>query len=120
MNTQGGETEIPKRGNLTDFVFGVTEENKLQIEIAVKDDARCAIFHNKPFRQDISWIEFDVNECELDFVLGNGEVRNIGMKVNKDISKNMQNSHQILMILMDDVTGEAKEGYYVPLIIHGK
>ncbi|MBI1301374.1 MAG: hypothetical protein GC137_06915 [Alphaproteobacteria bacterium] len=112
--------EIPKSGNLTDFVYGATEENKLQIEVAVKEDGRCAIFHNKPFRNELSWLEFDLDTCRLNFVLDDGEIRDLGMQLTKDMSKNMQNTHQMLMVLMDDQTGDAKEGIYVPLIIHGK
>lgn len=116
--SQTGET--PKSGNLTDFVYGATEENKLQIEVAVKEDGRCAIFHNKPFRNELSWLEFDLDTNRLNFVLDDGEIRDLGMQLTKDMSKNMQNTHQMLMVLMCDQTGDAKEGIYVPLIIHGK
>ncbi len=116
----GQDGEIPNRGNLTDFFYGVDENNDLEIEVAVKEDGRCAVFHNKPFRRELSWLEFDLDSCRLDFVLDNGEVRNAGMDLTRDMSKNMQNTHQILMVLMDDNTGGAKEGIYVPLIIHGK
>lgn len=107
-------------GNLTDFVEGVDEQNKLQIEVAVKDDGRCAVFYNKPFKEIPAYVEFDLNTYHLDFVLENGDTRNSGMPLTKDMSKNMQNTHQILMVLMDDETGGAKEGRYLPLILHGK
>ena len=112
--------EVPQRGNLTDFVYGVDENNKLQIEVAVKEDGRCAIFYNKPFRDDLAWLEFDLDTYRLDFVLDCGELRNAGMDLTKEMAKNMQNTHQMLMVLMDDVTGAAKEGVYVPLILHGR
>lgn len=120
VKTTEHSDELPKRGNLTDFVYGVDENNSLQIEVAVKEDGRCAIFHNKPFRNDLSWLEFDLDTYNLDFVMDDGEIRNVGMPLTKDVSKNMQNSHQVLMVLMDDETGDAKEGYYVPLILHKK
>lgn len=121
MNTSDSQSsEIPNKGNLTDFVYGVTKDSDLHIEVAVKEDGRCAIFHNKPFRKDLSWLEFNLDTYELDFVLEGGEVRNAGLPLTKDVSKNMQNTHQVLMILMDDQTGEAKEGIYVPLILQGK
>ncbi|MCB1783138.1 MAG: hypothetical protein KDI13_04020 [Alphaproteobacteria bacterium] len=121
MTKQTGQSEdLPQRGNLTDFVYGVDEDHKLMIEVAVKEDGKCAIFHNKPFRNDLSWLEFDLDTYELDFILDNGEIRNIGMPLTKAVSKNMQNSHQVLMVLMDDETGDAKEGHYVPLILHKK
>lgn len=121
MSEHVGQAEAAQnRGNLTDFVYGATEESKLEIEVAVKDDGKCAIFHNKPFRNDLSWLEFDLDSYQLDFVLDDGEVRDVGLPLTKEISKNMQNSHQVLMILLDDQTGAAKEGYYVPLILHRK
>ena len=112
--------EKPHNANLTDFVYGVTEDSKLNVEVAVREDGRCAVFHNKPFRNDLSWLEFDLDTCRLDFVLDNGDIRNAGVDLTKDMSKYMQNSHQILMVLMDDDTGSAKEGKYIPLILHSK
>lgn len=107
-------------GNLTDFVYGATEESKLEIEVAVKDDGKCAVFHNKPFKNSLSWLEFDLESYKLDFVLDDGEIRDVGLPLTKEVSKNMQNSHQVLMVLMDDATGKPKEGRYVPLILHGR
>lgn len=112
------QPERPPVGTLIDFVYGVDENNPLDIEVAVKQDGRVVVFHNKPFKTDISWLEFDLLTNELDFVLDDGNIRDAGIPLKPGIAKHMQNSHQILMVLMDDSTGEAKEGKYVPLIIH--
>ncbi|MCK5384255.1 MAG: hypothetical protein KAJ29_01670 [Alphaproteobacteria bacterium] len=108
----------PKTGTLVDFVYGVDENSKLQIDVAVREDGKCAVFYNKPFKSDISWLEFDLGTCMLDFVLDGGEMRDSGLPVTRTMSKNMQNTHQMLMVLIDDKTGEPKEGQYIPLIIH--
>jgi len=108
----------PNVGTLVDFVYGVDENNELQIDVAVREDGRCAVFHNKPFKSDISWLEFNLSTCMLDFVLDGGEVRDAGLPVTRKMSNNMQNTHQMLMVLIDDETGEPKEGQYIPLIIH--
>ena len=108
----------PKTGTLVDFVYGVDENSKLQIDVAVREDGKCAVFYNKPFKSDISWLEFDLGTCMLDFVLDGGEMRDSGVPVTRTMSKNMQNTHQMLMVLIDDKTGEPKEGQYIPLIIH--
>ena len=115
---EGKSGEAPKTGTLVDFVSGVDENNTLQIDVAVKDDGRCAVFYNKPFKQHVTWLEFDLGTCMLDFVVEGGETRNSGLPVTNTMSKNMQNTHQMLMVLIDDETGEAKKGDYVPLIIH--
>ncbi|MGH1403593.1 MAG: hypothetical protein ACRBDL_05070 [Alphaproteobacteria bacterium] len=118
MTSEHVEDGGKETGSLIDFVYGVTDESKLQIEVAVKDDGRCAVFYNKPFKNELSWLEFDLETCRLDFVLDDGEIRNIGMPLTNNMAKNMQNTHQMLMVLMDDETGNAKEGVYIPLIIH--
>jgi len=108
----------PPVGNLTDFVYKTDDAEELEIEVAVKEDGRVAIFHNMPFKNELSWLEFDLGSNELDFVLDDGDIRDIGIPLNPGIARNMQNSHQVLMILLDNETGEAKEGFYIPLIIH--
>jgi len=114
----GHNKEKPVYGDLTDFVYGCEDGSPLNIQVAVKEDGRCAIFHNKPFKNELSWLEFDLSTYRLDFVMDDGEIRDAGLPLTKDVSKNMQNSHQVLMILLDDKTGEAKEGHYIPLILH--
>ncbi|MGQ0528134.1 MAG: hypothetical protein ACT4OY_08945 [Alphaproteobacteria bacterium] len=108
----------PPVGNLTDFVEGVDEQNPLDIEIAVKDDGKIIIFYNRVFRTPVSWFEFNLSTNKLDFIMEEGEIRDAGMPLFSKIAKHMQNAHQILTILMDEKTGQAKEGVYVPLIIH--
>ncbi|MCK6418686.1 MAG: hypothetical protein L6Q57_07105 [Alphaproteobacteria bacterium] len=107
----------PPVGNLTDFVVGADKNKPLDIEVAVNERGRVVVFHNLPFRNDVSWFEFDLGTNRLDFILDDGDVRNAGLPLGKDVAKYMQNAHQIQMVLLDD-QGEAKEGNYVPLIIH--
>ncbi|MGB0719890.1 MAG: hypothetical protein ACPGRX_05425 [Bdellovibrionales bacterium] len=108
----------PPVGTLIDFVEGVDENNHLDIEVAVKEDGKVVVFHNRKFKKDISWFEFDLETNKLDFILDNGDVRNTGLSLGQKVGKYMQNSHQILMVLLDNDTGEATQGSYVPLIIH--
>ena len=113
-------TSEPRKpvGNLTDFIEGADDKTPLDIEIAVQNDGKIAVFHNRRFKTPISWFEFDLDNSNLEFVMKNGEARNAGLPIPPQISKNMQNSHQILTILMDDESGEAEEAHFIPLIIH--
>ncbi|MCK5285380.1 MAG: hypothetical protein KAJ86_07330 [Alphaproteobacteria bacterium] len=120
MPPENENTNHAPVGNLTDFVEGIDETNRLDIEVAIKEDGHVIVFHSHRFKSDISWFEFDLGENKLDFVLEDGDLRDIGLPLTNDVAKHMQNSHQILTILMDPKTGEATEGRYVPLIIHRK
>lgn len=111
-------TERPPVGNLTDFVVGIDETNRLDIEVAIKESGNVIVFHSHPFKKEVSWFEFDLKTNKLDFVLDSGDVRDIGLPLRQEVAKHMQNSHQILMVLMDPKTGEAQKGNYIPLIIH--
>jgi hypothetical protein len=89
-----------------------------KLNLAINTEARVVIFHNKPFRQKMSWLEFDINRNRLDFVMNDGSIRNFGIPVAPDLSKYMQNAFQVLMVLVDEKTGEPEGGHYYPLIIH--
>lgn len=97
---------------------GIHPDEKVRVELVVNDRAEAMIFHNKPFSKALSWLEFDIEHKKLDFVMEDGDVRDFGIPVNPDLTKYMDNAFQVLMVLMDDKTGEPIEGDYYPLIVH--
>ena len=110
-------SERPPTESLRDFI-DCGKDEYLDLEVAIKEDGRVVIFHSHPFKNNLSWMEFDLASNKLDFILDDGDIRNIGMPLNASVAKHMQNSHQILMVLMNPQTGDAREGNYIPLIIH--
>ena len=116
--TTDTQSQKPQVGNLTDFVDGAAKDNPLHIEVAVKEDGKVVVFFDKAFNQEIGWFEYDTTNSRLDFIIGEGEIRDAGVNLVPAITKHMQNSHQILTVLMDDQTGQPIEGKYIPLIIH--
>jgi hypothetical protein len=44
-------TERPPVGNLTDFVVGINETNRLDIEVAIKQSGKVVVFHSHPFKK---------------------------------------------------------------------
>lgn len=93
-------------------------DSDMKVELAINERAEAIVFHNKPFAKTLSWLEFDLDDKRLDFIMDDGDVRNFGIPVHPDLSKHMQNAFQILMVQMDDQKGEPIEGDYFPLIIH--
>lgn len=118
MSDTPQKTERVPVGTLVDFVDGAAPGNPLDLEIALNEDGRIIVFHDKPFNRELSWYEYDVGQSRLDFILDSGDIRNAGMRIAPQIAKYMQNTYQILTILMDDKTGEARSGSYIPLIVH--
>ncbi len=89
-----------------------------KIDLVVNEGAKVAVFHNKPFKKPLSWLEFNLGTKQLDFVMDDGDIRNFGTKIPEDFATDMQNAHVVLMVLMDEETKEPDSGQYFPLIIH--
>lgn len=94
------------------------DDPDFKLNLAVNDQARVVIFHNKPFRQKMSWLEFDLNRNRLDFIMNDGNIRNFGIPVAPDLAKYMQNAFQVLIVLVDEQTGDPEGGNYYPIIVH--
>jgi hypothetical protein len=109
---------LPSVSTRSGYTDGTAFEPEMKVELVINDRAEAFIFHNKPFKRQISWLEYDLDTNKLDFVMNDGDQRNFGLLVKKDMSKYLQNSYQILMVLTDEKSGEPIEGEYFPLIIH--
>lgn len=89
-----------------------------KIDLVINDVAEVYLFHNKPFRKAISWLEFDIDSKNLDIIMGDGEQRSFGVRIPDRFARHMQNAFQVMMVLMDKNTGKPSHGDYFPLIIH--
>ncbi len=110
--------ERPPVGNLTDFVVPDPKKKHLDIEVAIQQGGKVIVFHDRPFKKEVSWFEFDLRTNKLDFILDSGDIRDAGLPLTKEVARHMQNAHQILMVLLNTETGETITSTYVPLIIH--
>ena len=109
---------IPSTSIRSGYSDGTSFEQEMKVELVINDRAEAFIFHSKPFTRQISWVEYDLDTNKLDFVMNDGDSRNFGLLVKKDMSKYLQNAYQILVVLTDEKSGEPIEGEYFPLIIH--
>jgi hypothetical protein len=97
---------------------GTHPDMDVRVELYVNDRAEAFILHDKPFAKPLSWLEYDLDQDKMDFVMEDGDVRNFGIPVDPKLKKYLQNSFQVLMVMMDDKSGEPVEGDYYPIIIH--
>lgn len=109
---------MPSKKTEKKAVPNTGEDGDLKVELAINDRAEAIVFHSAPFRKKLSWLEFDLDSNRLDFIMNDGDIRNFGIPVHPELAKHMQNAFQVLMVQMDNKTGEKIEGNYYPLIIH--
>lgn len=112
------ETGQNQGGNLTDFVVGITKDNRLDIEVSIRQSGKVVLFHSHPFKEPIAWFEYNLSTRQLFFMLEDGSMRDLGLPLTENVSLHMHNAHQILMVQMDPETGQAAQGEYIPLILH--
>ena len=89
-----------------------------KVDLVVNDTAEVYVFHSKPFDRQLAWLEFNMDTNDLDFIMDDGAVRSFGTKVPDHLSKHMDNAFQVMMVQMDEESGQPVSGDYFPLIIH--
>ena len=94
------------------------EDPSFKVDLVISDTAEVHVFHNKPFKKKLSWLEFDLGSKNLDFIMNDGDIRNFGARVPDHLAKHMQNAYQVMMVQMNEETGQPVSGDYYPLIIH--
>lgn len=100
------------------FNEGLNPDLGMKVELYVNDRAEAMVLYDRPFSKKLSWLEYDLDSSKLDFVLEDGDMRDFGIPVHPKLAKYMQNAFQVLMVQMDEKTGEQMDGAYFPLIIH--
>ena len=91
----------------------------LDMELYYVMDANCAVYvyHNQPFRKELSWLEYNLDTQSLDFIMDYGDIRNFGIPVDSHYGKYLQNNHAVSVVL-ENAQGEPISGESIPLIVH--
>ncbi|MBZ9985334.1 MULTISPECIES: hypothetical protein [unclassified Mesorhizobium] len=94
-------------------IGGIQFEFPIKIEIAINDRGELIIFHSRPFNDDLSKLEFNMDENRLSLIMIKGFSCNIPIR--SELSVFMRKSTQALMVLVNEEGGNLVEGDYVPL-----
>jgi len=97
---------------------GTHPEEGMKVELIVNEVAEAFVYHDGPFKKDLSWLEYDLDSHRLDFIMDDGDMRNFGIPVNPQLEKYLQNSFQVLVVQMDMLEKKEVTKNYYPLIIH--
>ena len=100
------------------LAYSEATDPEFQVEVAVNDVGKIIVFHNKEFHKKLSWLEYDMAANKLDFVMSDGDLRDFGVPVHPTLAKNMQNTYQVYVVLVDTETKKPKQAEYVPLVLH--
>jgi len=87
----------------------------MELDLCVHTPENIFIFHDIPFSKPLSWLEYDVGDGRLDFIMEDGDLRNFGIAVEKSVGAYLQNHHEICVVLRDGI--DVVSDVVVPLII---
>lgn len=88
-----------------------------RLELVVNEDNKVMIFHDRPFRKKLAWLEYELKVGKLNFVFDDGEMQELGVQVPMNMDKLMHNAHQVLVIEMEAGTREPSKGIFYPVIL---
>lgn len=102
-------------------LYGVpinTDADKdIEVYIALGDDDQVYVLHDKAFHKTLSWVEFDVKEQKIDFIMEDGDLRNFGISIDPQFNPYLQSMSTIAIAEVDQ--GNIKAGNMFQLLIHG-
>lgn len=91
-------------------------DNAVNVRLVIGDSGSAYVVYDRPFNKIMSWFEYDLDKNSLEFVMEDGEVRNFGIPVSREVGKYLQNTQIISFVHMtDDRINDASD---FPLIIH--
>ena len=75
------------------------------------------IFHEHPFDNELSWLEYDAQTARIDFIMQDGALRNFGTPVADHMKEYLNHMHSVCVARTNN--GVVISEQDVPLIIHG-
>jgi hypothetical protein len=90
---------------------------KMEVYGATHDDGDIFILHDRPFHQELSWVEYDKTDSRIDFIMDDGNIRNFGINVPSEFGEKLKKLDTVSVILTRDQIAVSGEDY--PLIMHG-
>lgn len=92
------------------------EIDKIKIELYVNDRGEAFLFHDRPFPYGLEKLAYDPETGRADFVIPGDFKRDFGIPISSGLRKYLENNDgKILVVRMDEQTGEIIEGDYYPL-----
>lgn len=118
MSEDIGQVDTPQKPpEILNYLDGLGPDMRFDMEVSIKQSGRVIVFHSHAFTESVAFIEYDLSTCKMAFMMEDGARLDVGIALNESVAAHMHNAHQILMVLLDPETGEAKRGAYVPVIL---
>ena len=87
---------------------------EMRVDFAVDEVGKILIFHDRPFKESIGWIEYSRAEQKIYFVTDDGNMRGLGVRVPDLIGDRViQSDHATLIYVESGVPKETMDVSFV-------
>lgn len=104
--------------NFTDYFDGITDEEPLRTEVAVNEDGRIIFFYTHNLKEKLKQIEYFIEDKRFVLLSEKMTSRYFGMPLKNSVNKHLKKASEILMVRLDLKTGNAMEGWKLPLKVY--
>lgn len=87
----------------------------IELDMCVDKDETVCVLYDKPFVKELSWIEYDIQNASIDFVMDDGDIRNYGMPVPPSVQPYMHGKSSIAFVKREG--RELLDEMEIPLIV---
>lgn len=92
------------------------EDNVVNVDLVIDEAGDAFVICDRAFNKSIGWFEYDHQKASLDFVMDDGETRNYGIPVARDIQPYFLQHTQLTYVLKSTDGGEDYASH--ALIVH--
>ncbi|RBO83457.1 hypothetical protein [Marinomonas aquiplantarum] len=88
--------------------------NNMKISLATGDSGKIYIFHESPFPEPVSWIEYNMDEYYMTFISEVGRLQPLGIAIPDKIAKTIGTQDHIIVTHLID--GKERGSVKIPLM----
>mgnify|MGYP003395678316 CR=1 FL=1 len=89
--------------------------SEMKVSLVVTEDSGVCIFHDKPFKPWLEWVEYDVDTGMVTCILKEGKLKNVGIKIHPDMHDYLKDADTVYALYIPDE--EIQDIYEVELIV---
>ena len=88
----------------------------VNVRIIIGEGGSAFILYDRPFNKLVSWFEYNLDKNSLEFIMEDGDIRDFGIPVARDVGRYLQNVHFVSFVHANGT--RINDSFDLPLIVH--
>lgn len=89
--------------------------SEMKIDVAVNEDCKVWVIHNKPFPDYLEWVEFEPATGMMNFITAKGKIQDLGTAIYQPMAEYVAQAKEVCVMMVRN--NEVRDMALVPLII---